>query len=143
MKKNWEKWVEPIIGYGAVLLAVFVIVSVLAIFGGSVMRIFGFEYESVGTVILFFTISAVISFPASAFAEALPEVLLEMEWISLGIAKLLFLLLDTFATALGMAIVDYFMTSVSATDLAIFAVAVLLALPDVKDIGSKKQDTGV
>ncbi len=138
MKKNWKKWIEPIIGYGAVVLVVFVIVSVLAIFGGSVMRLFGFEYDSVGKVILFFTISAVISFLAGAFAEALPEVLLELERISLRTARILFLILDTFATALGMALVDYFMKSVAATDLAILAVSVLLALPDVKDIGREK-----
>ncbi len=137
MKKNWKKWFEPILGYGAVLFIIFVIVSVLAIFGGSVMRIFGFEYDSVGKVILFFAISAVISFPISTFAGALPEVLLEMERISIRTAKILFLIFDTFATSLGMSLVDYFMTSVSATDLSILVISVLLALPDVKDIGKQ------
>ena len=56
--------------YGAKLIAVFILVaiviaviSVIAIFAGFVMRFFGFEYESVGSIILFFLFATIISYP--------------------------------------------------------------------------------
>ena len=39
-----------------------------------------------------------------------------------------------------MSIVDYFMESVAATDLAIFVVAVLLAIPGMKDVVDNEED---
>ena len=36
------------------------IVAVIAIIGGSIMHLFGFEYRSIGQLILFFVIVAVV-----------------------------------------------------------------------------------
>ena len=36
--------------------------------GGSIMKIFGFRYESVGKIILFFLIFAIVGFPMEVFA---------------------------------------------------------------------------
>lgn len=108
-----KRILEPIMGYSIVFAVILVIV-------------------------LFFVISGVISFPAGVIAKALPEVLWELEKITLRSAKILFFILDVFSTAIGMAIVDYFMESVSATDLALLIVAVVFALPDINEIGKKK-----
>ena len=52
-------------------------------------------------------------------------------------ARLLYLALDSFATALGLAVVDLFLESVSATDASLWVAGLLLALPEMKEIGRK------
>ena len=54
-------------------------------------------------------------------------------------ARLLYLALDSFATALGLAVVDMFLESVSATDASLWVAGLLLALPELKDVGKGPQ----
>lgn len=115
------------------------VISALGLFGGAIMTLFGFEYSSVWMVILFFIIASLISYPISLFAEALPNVLyVEFKKITLFQARILFIVLDTVSTAIGMALVDLFMKSVSAPDVAIIIVSFIFALMGVKDIGKSK-----
>lgn len=51
------------------------IVSLVALFGGSLMKMFGFTYQSIGSIILFFTISGILAFPIELFVKAIPKVL--------------------------------------------------------------------
>ena len=51
------------------------IVSWVALFGGSLMKMFGFTYQSIGSIILFFTISGILAFPIELFVKAIPKVL--------------------------------------------------------------------
>lgn len=113
------------------------VVSVIALFGGAIMRIFGFEYQSVGSIILFFIIATIVSWPVSLIAGTLPKVLLSFGRLSKQAAILLYIILDTAATYFGLNIVDYFMETVSATDLSVTIVSFLLALPGIKDIDKK------
>lgn len=130
-----KKYIGKIIAVAIVLALMIVIISVIAVLGGAVMKIFGFEYDSIWNIIVFFVIMAILSFPAGLVAEALPKVLYrEFHKLTTGQAKFLYLVLDTLVTAICMSIVDYFMDSVAATDLAILIVAVLLAIPGMKDI---------
>ena len=50
-------------------------IALMCVFGGEVMRVFGFQYSSLRSVIEFFVIGAIISWPVSLAAEALPKVL--------------------------------------------------------------------
>lgn len=77
------------------------------------MRLFGFYYTSVGSIILFFIIATIISYPFSLLADVLPKALLMLEKIDKQSAVIMYLLLDTFATFMGLRIVDYFMQSIS------------------------------
>ena len=78
---------------------------------------------------------ALLSFPAGLVAEAVPKVLYrEFHKLTGGQAKCSYLVLDTLVTDICMSIVDYFMESVAATDLAILIAAVLLAIPGMKDV---------
>ena len=45
------------------------------------MRLFGFYYTSVGSIILFFIIATIISYPFSLLADVLPKALLMLEKI--------------------------------------------------------------
>lgn len=137
MKNFWEKHHEKIITLALFGVLFVGVMSVIALLGGAVMRVFGFQYRSAGSVILFFAIATVISYPINLFAETLPKVLLHHGKIPKSTAIPLYLLLDTIATALGLKLVDYFMESVSATDFAIMVVSLLLALAGVRDIDEK------
>ena len=141
MKNIWEKYGSKIVAILIVLIIILGIVSIIAIFGGFVMNFFGFEYESVGSIILFFLLASILSYPIGLIAEALPMVLLnEFHRGTVGQARFLYLFIDTIGTAIGLTVVDMFMDSVSATELAIFVVSFLLALPSIKDIKIKRED---
>ena len=126
--KSFKRIVKAITGYGLVVIVLIAIISVFAILGGSVMRFFGFRYNSVGSVILYFTIVAVVGFPLEIIIKALPKVLKLLLKIDRKIEKALFILMDTLGTGITMAIVDYFMESVSASDLSILVISFIIAI---------------
>lgn len=130
-----KKWLAHVLGYGAISMVILGVIAVIAVFGGSIMRVFGFRYQSVWKVILFFVLVTISGFPLEILAKALPEALLSLDRMSVSQARMLFILLDTFATAVSMLIIDFFMDSVSATMLSIIVVALLMAMLSVKDIG--------
>ena len=115
----------------ALLLAVFAGVVFL---GGGLMKLFGFEYSSKGSLFLFFLLTALAGFPLEVLAQALPKALLQMELLSRTAARVLFVVLDTAVTAAAMLLVDGAMRSVWAPFPAILAVALAMALTSVKDI---------
>ena len=131
MRGRFKGVVASAMGFGLVLLIVLAILTALAIFGGSIMHLFGFSYQSVGKAILFFVIATVISYPINLIAGALPDAFYHLDKITRVQAILLFVMLDTGATALGLLCVDYFMESVSATGISIFVVSLLFALIDI------------
>ena len=51
------------IGFLIIVGIIVALVSVIAIFGGALMKLFGFTYQSVGSIILFFVISGMFAFP--------------------------------------------------------------------------------
>ena len=139
MKKLFEKYFSDIIGK---ILAITLIIGVVAgsvllmiLFGGFIMRLFGFEYRSVGSILLFFVIVLILSYPIDLFVEALPKVLLiEFQKINLCQARVLYIVLDTLCSIIFYSLTDYFMDSVRASDMAIFMVSFVFALIGVKDI---------
>ncbi|MFI3225886.1 MAG: regulatory YrvL family protein [Clostridia bacterium] len=134
MKEKNNKYISAIL---AVIILI-ITISILSIFGGTIMKIFGFEYHSIGSIIMFFIIVGLLGFPIEMLAKGLPNALLSLNKISLNIGKLLFLILDTIATVVAMTIVDYFMESISATSISIFMIAVIMALIGVRDIKPKQ-----
>ena len=114
------------------------IVAVIAIIGGSIMHLFGFEYRSIGQLILFFVIVAVVGFPLELFAKAFPEAMLSLGRLSLQDARILFVLLDLLSTIFSMAIVDYFMDSVTATDASRLVISLILALLSREDFDERE-----
>ena len=128
MKEKLKKIIEPIFGYGLVAIIIIAIISVIAIFGGAIMKIFGFKYNSIGSIILYFIIITIVGFPVDILIQAFPKALVSIGKIKENTGKVLFVILDTIGTGIVMAIVDYFMKSVSATDLAIFVVSFIMAI---------------
>ena len=102
------------------------------------MRLFGFEYESIGSIDLFFLIAALLSFPLNLIAGALPKALYALQRMNKLSALILYLELDTIATSIGLMIVDHYMTSISASTLSIIVISFLLALPGKDDFKEKQ-----
>ena len=104
-------------------------IALLCVFGGEVMRVFGFQYSSLRSVIEFFVIGAIISWPVSLAAEAIPKVLCyDKRMIPKWMAVVMYVVLATWATALGLFAVDSHTTKVVANQPSIIAVSFLLAL---------------
>lgn len=137
MKWIWNRHKEKIITFLLCGLLFFGVLSIIALLGGAIMKIFGFEYESIGSIILFFVIATIISYPFSLIAEALPKVFLYLGKISKQMSILFYIILDTVATFYGLRVVDYFMQSVSATDISIIIVSLILALFGISDVYKK------
>ena len=129
---NKQKIVTFLIG-GVLVVGV---LSIIALICGAVMRLFGFYYTSVGSVVLFFIIATIISYPLNLLASALPKALLALEKINKQSAVIMYLLLDTVATFIGLNIVDYFMQSISATTISIIIVSFVLALFGMSEVNN-------
>lgn len=129
-----KKKLGDFIGFTICVGIILGIVSILALGSGFIMKIFGFRYESVGKIILFFLIFAIVGFPMEVFAKAFPNALLSLNRISLINAKVLYVFLDITATTIAMAVVDHFMKSVSATLLSIFVISFLFAITSLDEV---------
>ena len=138
MDNNSNKEREKIITFILGALLIIVVLAIIAIFSGAIMRLLGFEYESVGGFILYFIIASVVSYPINLIAGALPKALLNLDRITREIAVCMYVLLDTIATFYGFYIVDYFMPSVSANTISPTVLALVFALFGISDIKKKE-----
>lgn len=128
-KNNKEKLITFIV-CGTIFVAV---LSVIALLSGVVMRLFGFRYQSIWSIILFFIIATVVSYLINLIAGGLPKALYKLKRISKNIAIILYLALDTIATCFGLLIVDYCMSTIAASDLSKLVISFILALPGIDD----------
>ena len=138
MDNNSNKKREKIITFIFGALLIIIVLAIIAIFSGAIMRLLGFEYESVGGFILHFIIASVVSYPINLIAGALPKALLNLDRITREIAVCMYVLLDTIATFYGFYIVDYFMPSVSANTISLIVLALMFALFGISDIKKKE-----
>ncbi|GAA0682573.1 YrvL family regulatory protein [Clostridium cadaveris] len=128
MKEKFKKIIEPIFGFGLAAIIITAIISVIAIFGGAIMKLFGFKYNSIGSIILYFIVVTIVGFPVDIILRVFSKVLISIGQLNKNTGKILFVVLDTMGTCIVMAIVDYFMKSVSATDLAILVISFIIAI---------------
>ena len=125
-------------GFFIIIGIIIRIVVVLAIIGGSIMHLLGFEYRSIGQLILFFVIVAVVGFPLELFAKAFPEAMLSLGRPSFAGCTDPVCFAGPASTIFSMAIVDYFMDSVSTTFVSVLIIGLIMAITSVKDIGKSK-----
>lgn len=133
MKEKSEK-ITPLILFAILFVA---LVSVIAIFGGAIMKLFGFEYRTVWSIVLYFIIVSIVSFPFDFLVAAIPRVLLAYRKITKQVAIALYLVLDIMLSYIGFSLIDYFMDSVSATDISILVLAIIFSLFGIKDVDKK------
>lgn len=132
LRKKLSKALPDVISWIIIIvisIVIFVtIFALLTLFGGSIMLLLGLEYNSVWSVILFFIISSVISFPLDIFIEALPKALVQNERLSKKQARVLFFVENTIIGIIVLGVVDYFMDSVTASLLSITIVSIIMSL---------------
>ncbi|WMI81018.1 YrvL family regulatory protein [Anaerotignum sp. MB30-C6] len=127
MWKVMKRLIVPFLGYLVIGGLILGVVSIIAMFGGVYMHLFGFQYESVGTLILFFILVSIISLPLESLAIFLTQFM-----IRLGLAQknygLVYIFFDVSSCFIAMQIVDYFMPSIVSTRLSILLFALTLSL---------------
>ena len=138
MDNNTNKNREKIITFIICSVLIIAVLSIIAVFSGAIMRLLGFEYESVGSFILYFVIASIVSYPMNLIAGALPKALLNLDRITREMAVCMYVLLDTVTTFCGFYIVDYFMSSVSANTISLIVLALVFALFGISDVKKKE-----
>jgi len=126
-------------GYLLGFAVVIVVIAFTSLGGGMLMSIFGFQYESIGSVILFFLASTAISYPLIRLVTQFPRIMCVQGLITKGAAFALYVALGTAANAISFYIFDRLMDNISATFPAILAISALLALPGTKDVDKRPQ----
>ena len=87
LMKKIKSLLGSVFGYGFLFGIVLLIVFVLACFGGVIMHFFGFYYESVWKLMLFFILSGLVGLPLELVAKGVPKALLAFNKISVGFAR--------------------------------------------------------
>ena len=128
-------------GIGIALVGIGLIVALLAVVAlvsSPIMRLLGFRYESLGGFILYFILSAAVSYPVEQVADALPKALFDLGRIPKGVAVCGYLFLDSIVTFCSFRLVDHLMPSVSSNTLSLAVLSVLAALPGAREIEKKE-----
>ena len=139
MLKKIKNYIGKFIGFLIIVGIIVVIISLIALFGGALMKVFGFTYQSIGSILMFFVISGILVFPMELSVKAIPKVLFSyFKKLNEFEAKILFVVLDTVLSMAMFSLVDYFMKSVSATLVSLFAVSLFMSLLCMNDVIEKK-----
>ncbi len=130
LKNRIAQLLSMLICAGLVLL----VVTFVALTGGAVMKLFGFQYESVWTIVAYFAVAELLTLPIDWISGAVPRILWYFGKLPAPAAILLYLILDAGISFAAFRAVDHWMPGVAATDTAIFVLAAITALLGVKDV---------
>ena len=119
MKEKLKKWLAGLLGSGIMILLLFGTFAVVALVGGNVMRLFGFRYDSVGQLLLYFLLGELIGLPLDLISTALPKALYRMGKVDRRQGNLLYVPMDTLFTMAAFWLADGLMASVSTTGLSL------------------------
>ena len=128
MKEKIQKLFACLLGTVILFSIAFFVFAVVARLGGSLMRIFGFHYESVGQLLIYFISAALISLPLERFSTALPRALYRMGKVSRRQGNLLYIPLDTLCTMISFWLADQWIEGVSASALSLCILGLSMAL---------------
>ena len=137
MSNNEDKESKKAIIFIIGIALIIAVLSIFAIFSASIMNLLGFEYDSIGSFILYFVIASFVSYPMNLIAGALPKALLKLKKISKQVAMFIYIVLDTAATSLGFYLVDISMSSVSSSIISIVVISLIFAVLGVNEISEK------
>lgn len=138
MKKS--KIVSFLIGAALFLAVALPVVFLESVIGGFIMKLFGFRYDSMRSVFLFFLVAAVADAPLEILAQALPKAIMRLGWIRKSGRFFLWYVLDMLFEMMSLAGTDLFMDSVSAEVAGIMIVSALSSLITVW-LGRKDEDS--
>ena len=104
------------------------LIALEALVFSGLLRLLGFQYRSLGWLVLYLLISAALGLPLELFTNGLARALFRLGWATRRQANLLFIPLDALCSAAVFWLVDAFMDSVTATGLSILVLALIFAL---------------
>ena len=104
------------------------LIALEALVFSGLLRLLGFQYRSLGWLVLYLLISAALSLPLELFTNGLARVLYRLGKATRRQANLLFIPLDTLCSFFIFWLVDACMDAVTATGLSILVLALLFAL---------------
>lgn len=119
MKEKLKKLLAGLLGSGIMVLLLFGVFAVVALIGGNVMRLFGFRYDSVGQLLLYFLLGEVLGLPLDLLSTALPKALYHMGKVDRRQGNLLYIPMDALFTMAAFWLADQFMDNVSTTGLSL------------------------
>lgn len=131
MKEKLKAILGTIIGIAFLFIFFQLVFSIVAFIGGSVMKPFGFYYDSRASVLALFFWSGILGFPLDVLSIALPKALYHLEKLKLKSSRILYFLLDTSFTFFILFLISNYMTDVYATNLALLVVSALFSLPNL------------
>lgn len=133
-----KKTVAAILGY--LIMAALVLLVLAGVILGIVvlMRFFGFTYDSLGSLFLFFTVVMVLGFPLELVSKALPKALWGQGKLSFNQARGMFVLLDSLSTIIVMRIADEQMSGIYASNASVLVAALAMALLLMHDLNQEK-----
>ena len=124
---------------GKILIFIAVLFCILLV-------IYGFQFTSVWTAVVFAVLFCAVSLPLEIFASAIPRILFELRKLSDRTAQILFVVLDAAATFGVLTVLDYFMHDVSILPVSAFIIALVVAFFSLNDFTGKllekKEDIG-
>lgn len=133
--KKSNKVLGYLLGTGVVALAL----GGMALGGGAVMSIFGFESNSIKDVILFFLAATAISYPVVKLVTNVPRLMCVRGQISKPAAMALYVALGTVVNFFCFFVLDRMMEGIASTFPALLVVSALFALPGVNTVDQRPQ----
>lgn len=119
MSEKLKKFLAGLLGSGIMVLLFLGVFAVVALVGGNVMHLFGFRYDSVGQLLLYFLLGEVLGLPLDLISTALPKVLYRMGKVNRRQGNFLYIPMDALFTMAAFWLADQWLDSVSTTGLSL------------------------
>lgn len=91
-----KKTIAAILGYLVMTVLLLLVLAGVILAIVVLMRFFGFTYESLESLLLFFMAVMILGFPLELVSKALPKVLLSQRKLNLKQARVLFVIMTAF-----------------------------------------------
>lgn len=140
MREKIKQMLGTLLGSGVLLLIVLAVFAAVSFLGGNFMTLFGFSYESVGSLLLYFVAGELMSLPLEIGIVGTSRALYRQGYVNRRQANLLYIPLDTIATIFAYWMADQLMSDVSASGLSLWMLgfcAAVLTVPIRKEPSEK------
>lgn len=140
MREKIKRLLGTLLGSGILFLIVCSVFAVVSFLGGNFMALFGFSYESVGSLLLYFVAGELISLPLELIVVGMSQALYRQGHVNRRQANLLYIPLDTLVTIFAFWTADQLVSGVSASGLSLWMLgfcAAVITVP-IKKKSSKE-----
>ena len=128
MKDKIKGFFSKLPSFGVTALVMVGLFLLVVGISGTVMRMFGFHYNSVGQLVLYFLLVELLGFPVDLLCQGLPRFLYKRGVASGRQINLFYIPLDTMCSMVVFWIGDQMMEGISATMLSLWIIAFLFAV---------------